>query len=133
MRGFSGLSLGSILTYEMFINATDYFDYYGLFSGVLGPTATQYAYFNASQLAARPSVLTKGIFTCAGLYDIAFNDVRSLQTAFQALGVPYLSRYAPYGYHYWNTWADCMWRYGQTVLWRPLPLPANPIVQPRMA
>lgn len=34
---FVGLSLGSVLTYEMYINATSYFDYLGLFSGVLGP------------------------------------------------------------------------------------------------
>ena len=39
-RAFSGLSLGGVLLYEMYRNATDYFDYFGHFSGVAGPNAS---------------------------------------------------------------------------------------------
>lgn len=70
--------LGSILTYEMYINATDYFSYFGMLSGVLSPGQLLSAYINASIVAANPRLAEVGIYTGAGLFDIAFDDVRSL-------------------------------------------------------
>ena len=136
MRAFAGLSLGSVLTYEMYINATGYFDYYGMFSGALGPFATPSAYINSNTTAANPGLIGKGLFTGAGLYDIAFGDVRSLQTALDTLKIPHVSRIAPYGFHYWNTWQDLLWHFGQKALWQSLPfntstglyIPQSPIM-----
>lgn len=127
-RAFAGLSLGSILTYEMYINATDYFSYFGMFSGVRGPGSPASAYLNASMVASNPALLEKGVMSAAGLFDIAFEDTRSLQAALQALQVPFVSRIVPFGFHYWNTWADCLWHFGQKVLWQPLPFEADEVV-----
>ncbi|ETS83052.1 hypothetical protein PFICI_04928 [Pestalotiopsis fici W106-1] len=120
-RAFAGLSLGSLLTYEMYINATDYFSYFGMFSGVLGPGTPADQYINASMVEAKPSYLERGIYTGVGLFDIAFEDVRNLQAAFDTARVPYVGRVVPFGFHYWNTWADCLWNFGHQALWKPLP------------
>lgn len=121
-RAFSGLSLGSVLTYEMFINATDYFNYFGFFSGALGPGVDISAYINQTMVDDNPQFLEKGLYTGFGLYDIAFPDMRLLQTAFNDARVPYVGRVVPFGFHYWNTWADCLWNFGQQALWKQLPL-----------
>jgi enterochelin esterase-like enzyme len=120
-RAFAGLSLGGLLTFEMYINATDYFDYYGMFSGVLLSSEPATDYINSSIVAAHPSYATKGIYSSAGLYDFAFENVREVQVAFDGAGVPYRGRIVPFGFHYWNTWTDCLWNFGKQVLWKPLP------------
>jgi enterochelin esterase-like enzyme len=125
-RAFAGLSLGGRLTYEMYINATDYFGYFGIFSGATfgGPGS----YVNASMLAANPALRQKGIYTSVGLYDFAFDDIRGLEEALQSNGVPFLGRVVPFGYHAWNTWQDCLWFFGKKALWKGLPFKANPVV-----
>lgn len=125
-RAFAGLSLGGRLTYEMYINATDYFGCFGIFSGATFGGAGSYV--NASMIAAKPALRQKGIYTSAGLYDFALDDIRGLQEAFQANAVPFLGRIVPFGYHAWNTWQDCLWHFGQKALWKSLPFAANPIV-----
>lgn len=121
-RAFAGLSLGGLLTFEMYVNATDYFDYFGIFSAVLLSDAPATNYINTSTVAAKPAYLEKGAYLSAGLYDFAFEDVRQIQTAMDGAGVPYRGRIAPFGFHSWNTWTDCLWNFGQNVLWQPLPL-----------
>ena len=129
-RAFAGLSMGGMLTYEMYINATSYFDYYGMFSGALGPRTAAGQYINNATLAKNPSFSKKGVFTAVGVYDGAFPDIRNFQTALQNLQLPFVSRITPYGYHQWLTWQDNLWHFGQTVLWKPLPMTANPVKGP---
>ncbi|KAJ5831903.1 carbohydrate esterase family 1 protein [Penicillium riverlandense] len=121
-RAFAGLSLGSALTYEMYINATSYFGYFGVMSGALLPGAPQSDYVNATMLKANPALGDRGIYVGFGLYDIAFPDTRQLQYAFDALHIPYVTRVVPWGAHYFNTWQDALWNFGRIVLWKKRPL-----------
>ncbi|KAI1845420.1 hypothetical protein JX265_005281 [Neoarthrinium moseri] len=116
-RGFAGLSWGGRLTYEMYINATDYFGYFGLFS-----PATSAPLLDNGTLAANPALADRGVFVTYGLYDFVFDAGRELQGALDGLGIEYLSRVTPFGSHYWNTWQDALWWFGQKVLWKPLPV-----------
>ncbi|KAI2618217.1 carbohydrate esterase family 1 protein [Hypoxylon sp. NC1633] len=118
-RAFAGLSMGGRLTYEMYVNATDYFDYFGLFS-----PATDSPYVDAAALAANPALAQKGIFVAYGLYDFVFNFGRDVQRALSALNIGYLSRVTPFGGHFWNTWQDELWWFGVKALWKPIPFSA---------
>ena len=73
-RAFAGLSLGSLLTYEMYINATATFSYFGLFSGALGPRSTAdtdvQGYISNVTVAANPALKEKGVFVGFGNFDI---------------------------------------------------------------
>lgn len=120
-RAFAGLSLGSALTYEMYINATSYFGYYGLFSGALLPGHPLSDYVNASMAGANPDLLDRGLTVAYGQYDIAFDDTKLLQEALDAVGLKYVSRVVPYGFHAWNTWQDAFWAFGRTTLWKKRP------------
>lgn len=115
-RAFAGLSMGGVLTYEMFVNATDKFDYYGMFSPSTNPP-----YINASSVAAKPQLMKKGIMIAYGLYDAVLPRARDLQTALDAVGIRYINRVTPFGSHYWNTWQDELWWFGVKVLWKGLP------------
>lgn len=115
-RAFAGLSMGGVLTYEMFVNATDTFDYFGMFSPATNPP-----YIDAASVAANPGLARKGIMVAYGLYDFVFPQARELQTALDALGIQYINRVTPFGSHYWNTWQDELWWFGRKVLWKPLP------------
>ncbi|EME89733.1 carbohydrate esterase family 1 protein, partial [Pseudocercospora fijiensis CIRAD86] len=121
-RAFAGLSLGSALTYEMYINATSYFGYYGLFSGALAPGHPLDDYVNTSMAAQNPALLDRGLTVAYGLFDIAFDDTRLLQEALDGIGSKYVSRVAPFGFHAWNTWQDALWTFGRTTLWKARPL-----------
>lgn len=120
-RAFAGLSLGSVLTYTFYINATSYFGYYGMFSGALSPGFPQSAYVNATMATENPALLDRGVFVSYGQYDIAFDDTKMLQVALDAIGVKYVSRFVPWGFHAWNTWQDAFWHFGRTTLWKPTP------------
>ncbi|OIW23786.1 alpha/beta-hydrolase [Coniochaeta ligniaria NRRL 30616] len=115
-RAFAGLSMGGVLAYEMYVNATDLFDYYGMFS-----PATTGPYINASDVTANPALSEKGIMVAYGLYDFVLPMARDLQTALDASGIRYINRVTPFGSHYWNTWQDELWWFGRKVLWKPLP------------
>ncbi|KAI0387018.1 carbohydrate esterase family 1 protein [Hypomontagnella monticulosa] len=119
-RAFAGLSWGGRLTYEMYVNATDYFDYFGMFS-----PATDKPYVDKAALAANPALGKKGIFVAYGLYDFVFNSGRDLQSALGALDIKFLSRVTPFGGHYWNTWQDELWWFGVKALWKPFPYTAS--------
>ncbi|KLU92743.1 hypothetical protein MAPG_11645 [Magnaporthiopsis poae ATCC 64411] len=114
-RAFAGLSLGGRLTYEMLINATDYFNYFGIFSGAQNVVAAK----DLAPLAAK--LKRKGVFNSYGLYDFTFDRDRSLEVAMNANQIPYLSRVQPWGAHYWPTWQDCLYHFGRRALWKPLP------------
>ncbi|KAL2115425.1 hypothetical protein VTJ04DRAFT_9680 [Mycothermus thermophilus] len=116
-RAFAGLSMGGVLAYEMLVNATDTFDYFGLFS-----PATLPPYIGEKDLKKNPALKEKGIFIAYGLYDFVFQWARDLQTALDALEIRYLNRVTPFGSHAWNTWQDELWWFGQKVLWKELPL-----------
>lgn len=120
-RAFAGLSLGSVLTYEMYINATSYFGYYGMFSGALLPGKTLSDYVNGTMAANNPDLLGRGITVAYGQYDIAFDDSKLLQAALDGIGVKYVNRFVPWGFHAWNTWQDAFWTFGRTTLWKPRP------------
>lgn len=105
----------------MYINATSYFGYYGLFSGALLPGHPLSDYVNASMAAANPDLLDRGLTVAYGQYDIAFDDTKLLQEALDAIGVKFLSRVVPYGFHAWNTWQDAFWTFGRTTLWKERP------------
>lgn len=120
-RAFAGLSLGSLLTYEMYVNATEYFSYFGLFSGARGPGATADEYVSNVTLAANPALAGVGVFLSFGLFDIAFDDTRAFQAALDSLDIGHLQRVVPYGSHYWNTWQDALWNFGVTSLWKSVP------------
>ncbi|KAM3064905.1 hypothetical protein ACMFMG_011269 [Clarireedia jacksonii] len=124
-RAFAGLSLGGALTYEMYINATDYFGYFNIMSGVLLPNAPTSLYINASMVEANPSLASRGILVGFGLYDIAFDDCRKLQAAFDEIGIGYISRVVPYGSHFFNTWQDILWTFGRFGLWKERPFNRN--------
>ncbi|KAK8086742.1 hypothetical protein PG994_001716 [Apiospora phragmitis] len=115
-RAFSGLSLGGRLSYEMYVNATDLFAYYGFFSPAASPP-----FVDAAAVEANPGLAEKGLFVGYGLYDSVFDLARGLQGAFDDLGFQYISRVAPYGSHYWPTWQDNLWWFGVTALWKPIP------------
>ncbi|KAI6382267.1 hypothetical protein MCOR25_000856 [Pyricularia grisea] len=118
-RAFAGLSLGGRLTYEMYINATDYFDYFGIFSGAQGMV-------DASHLAPRATEFRrKGVFNSYGLYDFTFDMDRSIEVAMNANGIRYVSRIQPWGGHYWPTWMDSLYYFGRRALWKPLPFDAR--------
>lgn len=120
-RAFAGLSLGSLLTYEMYVNATEYFGYFGLFSGARGPGAAAGEYVSNVTLAANPALAEVGVFLSFGLFDIAFDDTRAFQAALDALDIGHLQRVVPWGSHYWNTWQDSLWNFGVTSLWKEKP------------
>ncbi|KAI2606450.1 carbohydrate esterase family 1 protein [Hypoxylon fragiforme] len=115
-RAFAGLSMGGRLTYEMYINATDYFTYFGMFS-----PATSDPYIDAAAVAANPALAEKGVFVAYGLYDFVFDSGRDLQAALASVDIPFLNRISPWGGHYWNTWQDELWWFGVNALWKPLP------------
>ncbi len=115
-RAFAGLSMGGVLTYEMYVNATDRFDYYGMFS-----PATNAPYISEKDVARNPGLKNKGIIVAYGLYDFVFPQARELQTALDGLGIRYVNRVTPFGSHYWNTWQDELWWFGVKVLWKDLP------------
>ncbi|KAJ5626759.1 hypothetical protein N7528_004186 [Penicillium herquei] len=125
-RAFAGLSQGSFLTYEFYINYTSYFGYYGIMSG--GPSTNSEndppalsGYVNASMAAANPDLLTRGLFLSYGQYDILFTDTRRLQEALDDIGAVYVTRFLPWGFHFWNTWQDAFWHMGRMALWKPIP------------
>lgn len=115
-RAFAGLSMGGVLTYEMFVNATDKFDYYGMFSPATNPP-----YIGAADVAKNPGLMDKGIMVAYGLYDFVLPQARDLQTALDGLGIRYVNRVTPFGSHYWNTWQDELWWFGVKVLWKKTP------------
>ncbi|GKT48759.1 endo-1,4-beta-xylanase Z [Colletotrichum spaethianum] len=115
-RAFSGLSLGGLLTYEMLVNATDYFEYYGFFS-----PATIAPYYDAPSMAENLSLVKKGVFVACGLYDTLLTAALDLQHAFNEMGMNSISRISPFGSHYWNTWQDNLWWFGIKALWQPIP------------
>ncbi|XXH04024.1 hypothetical protein Hte_010435 [Hypoxylon texense] len=119
-RAFAGLSWGGRLTYEMYVNATDYFDYYGMFS-----PATDRPTLDNETLAANPALADKGLFVAYGLYDSVFENGRELQAALSAVDIPFVSRVTPFGGHYWNTWQDELWWFGVKALWKPKPFTAQ--------
>lgn len=124
-RAFAGLSLGGALTYEMYINATSYFSYFGLFSGAtFGQPGT---YPTARTVAENPRLKQVGVYTSAGLYDFAFDDVRALGQALQREGIGFRDRVVPFGWHAWNTWQDCLWHFGRVGLWKRVPFEANKV------
>ncbi|KAK5655770.1 hypothetical protein OQA88_5308 [Cercophora sp. LCS_1] len=112
-RAFAGLSMGGVLTYEMYVNATDTFDYYGMFS-----PATNAPYITREAVVGQPALGKKGIMVAWGLYDFVFNQARDLCTALDGAGVGYVNRVTPFGSHYWNTWQDELWWFGRLVLWK---------------
>ncbi|KAI7549839.1 hypothetical protein KC331_g3561 [Hortaea werneckii] len=120
-RAFAGLSLGSVLTYEMYINATSYFGYYGFFSGALLPNHPQSDYVNSNVTAQNPDLLDRGILIGYGQYDIAFDDAKKLQAALDSVGIKYVNRFLPWGFHWWNMWQDHLWNFGRTTLWKERP------------
>ncbi|KAI1100200.1 carbohydrate esterase family 1 protein [Jackrogersella minutella] len=121
-RAFAGLSWGGRLTYEMYANATDYFNWYGMFS----PATTEpYTYIDNATLAANPALADKGIFVAYGTYDLIFDNAKALQAALDSLNIKHLSRITPFGSHYWNTWQDALWLFGVKALWKPFPFTAQ--------
>ncbi|KAH8653869.1 Alpha/Beta hydrolase protein [Xylariales sp. PMI_506] len=112
-RAVAGLSFGSVTTYEMYINATSYFTYYGQFSGALLPGVPQSAY--------NPDLGSRSIMVSAGLFDIAFDDARQLQVALDELQISCISRIAPWAAHYYDNWEDALWHFGRIVLWKETP------------
>lgn len=120
-RAFAGLSLGSVLTYEMYINVTSYFGYYGFFSGALLPGHPQSDYVNSNLTARNPDLLDRGILVGYGQYDIAFDDTKKLQAALDSVRIKYVNRILPWGFHWWNMWQDHLWNFGRTTLWKERP------------
>ncbi|KAK4098515.1 carbohydrate esterase family 1 protein [Parathielavia hyrcaniae] len=115
-RAFAGLSMGGLLTYEMYVNATGYFDYFGMFSpAVFGP------FIDAAAVKAKPGLREKGIMVAYGLYDFVLPMARNLQSALDSVGIRYMTRVTPFGSHTWNTWQDELWWFGRIVLWKELP------------
>jgi enterochelin esterase-like enzyme len=121
-RAFGGLSLGGALTYEMYINATSYFGYFGIMSGALLPDADQSMRINKSMVQSNPDLATRGLLVGFGTYDAAFDDCRRLQVALDTLGIGYVSRMVPYGSHFYNTWEDILWTWGRVGLWKGKPV-----------
>jgi hypothetical protein len=97
-RAFAGLSLGSALTYEMYLNATSYFGYYGLFSGGTLPNLPS-NYVNINDTVRNPALLDRGVFVGYGQYDIAFDGSKNLQQALDFIGVRNVNRFVPWGFH----------------------------------
>ncbi|KAI0472769.1 Alpha/Beta hydrolase protein [Xylariaceae sp. FL0804] len=124
-RAFAGLSLGGLLTYEMYINMTDYFGYFGMFSPATdGSTASGGGGANGSTRldpAGNPAQASAGVFVSYGLYDLVAGAAADLQAKLAAANVTFDSRVEPFGSHYWNTWQDALWWFGRTALWRPRP------------
>ncbi|KAI1395060.1 carbohydrate esterase family 1 protein [Hypoxylon fuscum] len=120
-RAFAGLSWGGRLTYEMYVNATDFFDYYGMFS----PATMGISYVDNTTLADNPGLAKKGLFVAYGLYDSVFEAGRDLQAALDAVDIQFLTRISPFGGHYWNTWQDELWWFGVKALWKPMPFTAQ--------
>ncbi|RAK96187.1 alpha/beta hydrolase [Aspergillus ibericus CBS 121593] len=125
-RAFAGLSQGSFVTYTFYTNYTSYFGYFGFLSG--GPATNDEneappltGYVNASMLAQNPDLGTRGLFLSYGQYDILFQDAKRFQEALDDLGIRYVSRFVPFGFHFWNTWQDAIWHLGRAALWKPLP------------
>ncbi|OJJ42342.1 hypothetical protein ASPZODRAFT_137356 [Penicilliopsis zonata CBS 506.65] len=125
-RAFAGLSQGAFVTYEFYTAYTSYFGYFGFLSGAAATNSENEApplseYVNASMAAANPDLLDRGIFVSYGQYDVLYTDARRMQEALDALNVTYVSRFIPWGYHFWNTWQDAFWHFGRAALWQPLP------------
>lgn len=39
--------------------------------------------------------------------------------------IQYVGPIVPYGFHYWNTWADGFWNFAKTTLSQPVPFNAR--------
>lgn len=79
----------------MYVNATDYFDYFGLFS-----PATSAPYVDRAAVEAHPALAEKGLFVAYGLYDFVFDAARDLEAALDGVQIDYVSRITPFGSHY---------------------------------
>ncbi|GFZ49532.1 hypothetical protein JCM24511_07652 [Saitozyma sp. JCM 24511] len=121
-RAFAGLSQGSILTREIYINYTSHFNYFGFFSGAQGSTAAPLnTYINSNQTAKNPALTNRSIYLSYGQYDAAFDDTKAFSQALDGLGISYAVRMCPFGYHIWNTWQDAFWHFGKVSLWKGVP------------
>ncbi|KAH9906934.1 carbohydrate esterase family 1 protein [Xylariomycetidae sp. FL2044] len=119
-RAFAGLSMGGKLAYEMYVNATSYFSYFGLFSA-----ATSKPYIDAASVGRNPRLKEVGVFVAYGLYDFLFDAGRELEGALNSAEVGFVNRITPFGSHYWNTWQDALWWFGIKALWKDLPFNAS--------
>ena len=99
-KAFAGLSLGSVLTYEMYMNAIEDFGYYGFFSSALSPGHELSDYVKTNDTAQNPALLNRGILVVYGQFDIAFDDTKLLQQAFDSIGVKNVNRFVPWGSHF---------------------------------
>lgn len=125
-RAFAGLSEGGFLTYSMYVNHTSYFGYYGFFSGAsisdsvsLNGTGN---FITANDTAANPALLNRSIYVSYGQFDKLFQTSKYWQQTLDSLSIPYVTRFIPWGFHFWNTWQDAVWNFGRSTLWQPLPV-----------
>ena len=79
----------------MYVGATDFFDYFGLFSPATSPP-----YVDRAAVQARPALAEKGLFVAYGLYDFVFDAARDLEAALDGVQIDYVSRITPFGSHY---------------------------------
>ncbi|CAK7202867.1 hypothetical protein SEUCBS139899_005594 [Sporothrix eucalyptigena] len=125
-RAFAGLSEGGFLTYSMYVNYTSLFGYYGFLSGAsISDSVTLDGpgnFISANDTAANPDLTTRGIYVSYGQFDKLFQTSKYWQQTLDALDIPYITRFIPWGFHFWNTWQDAIWNFGRSTLWKPLPV-----------
>jgi S-formylglutathione hydrolase FrmB len=120
-RAFAGLSLGGRLSYELYVNATSYFGYYGMFSGALFTDLVD-DYIGLADVRNNPALADRGLFVGYGQYDAGAANCILLRQALDIAHIRHVGRMAPWGYHAWNTWQDNFWWFGRLVLFKPRPV-----------
>lgn len=118
-RAFAGLSMGGLTTSHMLYDATDYFDYYGIFSGADASVDLK--------TCDLEKIDSKNIMVGVGIYDMAYtnesygtDEDRTVQGFVDNLNeneVPF-SYHEVEGGHEWFTWMQLLRIFGTETLWK---------------
>lgn len=129
-RAIAGISQGATVAYNMWTNATDYFDYFGFCAMIQGVIPSQQLPDADAVIKEKPNAADKGLFLGSGLYDPhAFPMMRDLQKSLDSMGLDYVSRITPFGTHAWPAFQDQMWWFGSHMLWKPYAKPTRVAIQ----
>ncbi|MDR2504658.1 MAG: hypothetical protein LBD16_00985 [Oscillospiraceae bacterium] len=109
-RAFSGLSMGGMLTFDMYIRNPEAFGYFYMMSGTTGAPEN----FDLT----RPELKTPTVAIGVGIFDrLFFSQIHTTQEAFSKNGIEFTNYYA-IGAHRWHVWRELYIDLATRVLWK---------------